>query len=165
LTEVGLLRISKFTKTAWEETERIAEVLNARAIVVQLPPKYDYSAKNVSRLGEFLSSVSVRRIPAVEFRHASWFGRLNEARAAVAPWGGMIVTDPLKVTPPNQPLQYHRMHGSDGLVNYKHRYTSEELERLGQSTEGKRAYVFFNNLAMKEDAKSFMRVVGYRRPS
>ena len=77
----------------------------------------------------------------------------------------MIVTDPLKVTPPNQPLQYHRMHGSDGLVNYKHRYTSEELERLGQSTEGKRAYVFFNNLAMKEDAKSFMRVVGYRRPS
>lgn len=159
--EVGLLRVSKFTKSAWEETERIAEALNAKAIVVQLPPKYEYSAQNISRISEFFSSVSARRVPAVEFRHASWFERLEEARAAVAPWDGMIVTDPLKTKPPSQPVQYHRMHGSDGLVNYRHRYTKEELERLGRAVEGRKAYVFFNNLAMKEDARGFMRMMGY----
>jgi len=60
-TEVGFLRISKFTKGAWEKTEQMAELLDARAIVIQLPPKYDYSTKNVSRLRRFFSAVSTRR--------------------------------------------------------------------------------------------------------
>jgi len=162
-TEVGFLRISKFTRSAWEKTEQLAEILDAKAIVIQLPPKYDYNTKNISRLRRFLSSVSTRRIPAVEFRHTSWFSRLQEARTAVAPWDGIVVTDPLKVDPPNQPSQYHRMHGSDGLVNYRHRYTNEELERLGRSVGGKKAFVFFNNLTMKEDAESFLRIMGFGR--
>jgi uncharacterized protein YecE (DUF72 family) len=159
--EVGFLRVSKFTRRVWEKTEQLAELLDAKAIVIQLPPKYDYSTKNVLRLREFLSTVSTERIPAVEFRHTSWFGRLHEARAVVAPWDGIIVTDPLKMNPPNQPFQYYRMHGSDGLVNYRHRYTKEELERLGRSVRGKKAYVFFNNLAMKEDAEGFLRMTSH----
>lgn len=155
-SEVGLLTVSKFTKSCWKETERVAQILDARAIVIQLPPKYDYSSKNISRLVEFLSEVSTERIPAVEFRNVSWFDRLQEARAAIAPWDGVVVTDPLKVNPPDQPLQYHRMHGSGGLVNYKHRYMDEELERLWESVREKRAYVFFNNVAMKEDAEKFL---------
>lgn len=158
-SDVGFLRISKFTRRAWERTEELAETLDARAIVIQLPPKYDYSGRNISRLKAFLSTVSTRRIPAVEFRHRSWFDRLQEASAAIAPWRGILVTDPLKVSPPNQPLQYHRMHGSDGLVNYRHKYTDEELERLRRRVEGSKAYVFFNNLAMREDANSFLRIM------
>jgi len=162
-TEVGYLRISKFTRGAWEKTEQLADLLDARVIVIQLPPKYDYSTKNLSRLGEFLSAVSTDRIPAFEFRHTSWFGRLQEARAVVAPWNGIVVTDPLKMNPPDQPLQYHRMHGSDGLVNYRHKYTGEELERVRRSIGRSKAYVFFNNLAMKEDADSFLRMVEHGR--
>lgn len=162
-TEVGLLRLSRFTKKAWDETEQLADVLDAKVVVIQLPPKYEYSGKNVSKLRTFLSAVSTRRIPAVEFRHTSWLGRLQEVRAAIEPWDGILVTDPLKMDPPDQPLQYHRMHGSDGLVNYRHRYTNEELEQLARSIRGKKACVFFNNLAMKEDAESFLRTVGYGR--
>lgn len=158
--EVGFLTVSEFTKRVWEETERVAQILGAKVIVIQLPPRYDYSGKNVSRLRGFLSVVSTELIPAVEFRHATWFERLQEARAAIAPWDGVVVTDPLKVNPPEQPFQYHRMHGNDGLVNYKHRYTDEELERLERSVRGKQAYVFFNNLAMKEDAENFIRMAG-----
>jgi len=158
-TEVGFLRISRFTKSVWEKTEQVASVLDARVIVLQLPPKYDYNAKNVSRLRDFLSAVSTKRTPAVEFRHESWFDRFQEARAAIAPWGGIIVTDPLKMDSPSQPFQYHRMHGSDGLVTYRHRYTTEELERLAEGVSGRRAYLFFNNLAMREDAEGFLRIV------
>jgi uncharacterized protein YecE (DUF72 family) len=161
--DVGLLRMSRFTRRAWDETERLAEILDAKAVVIQLPPKYDYSGKNLSRLRAFLSTVSTRRVPAVEFRHTSWFSRLQEARDAIAPWGGILVTDPLKVSPPNQPLQYHRMHGNNGLVNYRHKYTDEELERLLGCVRGKEVYVFFNNFAMKEDAASFLRAVGSGR--
>jgi uncharacterized protein YecE (DUF72 family) len=162
-SEVGLLRISKFTKRAWERTEELAGILNAKVIVIQLPPKYDCSNKNISKLSAFLSAVSTQRIPAVEFRHRSWFGRLREASAAILPWGGILVTDPLKVSPPDQPLQYHRMHGSDGLVNYSHRYTDEELGRLRRQVGGREAFVFFNNLTMREDAKSFLRMMGDAR--
>jgi uncharacterized protein YecE (DUF72 family) len=153
----------KCVRSAWEETEQLAEILDAKAVVIQLPPKYDYGSANVSRLQEFLSAVSTKRIPAVEFRHISWLTRLQEVRKAIAPWDGIVVTDPLKMDPPSQPFQYHRMHGSDGIVNYRHRYTNEELEGLGRSIEGKRAYVFFNNLSMKEDAETFLGIVG-RRP-
>jgi uncharacterized protein YecE (DUF72 family) len=155
--EVGLLRVSKFTKEAWQRTEQVAEILDAKVIVVQLPPKYDYGAKNLSKLGKFLSAVSTKRVPAVEFRHASWFTRLQEAREAIAPYDGIVVTDPLKMNPPDQSLQYHRMHGSNGLVNYRHKYTDEELARLERSVRGKETYVLFNNLAMKEDAARFLR--------
>ncbi len=154
--EVGLLRVSKFTKEAWQRTEEVADILDAKVIVIQLPPKYDYSARNLSRLSEFLSSVSTRRIPAVEFRHASWLGRLQEARKVIEPHDGVVVTDPLKMSPPDQPIQYHRMHGSNGLVNYGHKYTNEELSLLQQKVEGSKAYVFFNNLAMREDAERFL---------
>ena len=163
--EVGFLRLTKFTKMAWEKTERVAEILDAKVIVIQLPPKYDCSGGNLSRLRAFLSAVSTERIPAVEFRHRSWFGRLEEAREVISPWGGIIVTDPLKVDPPHQPLHYHRMHGSDGLTNYRHRYTNDELDRLRRSVGGKKAYVFFNNLSMKEDAESFSRILGLDRGS
>jgi uncharacterized protein YecE (DUF72 family) len=155
--EVGLLKVSKFTLEAWKRTEQLADALDAKVIVVQLPPSFDYGAQNVSRLREFLSSVSTVRIPAVEFRHASWFPRLQEARETIAFCDGIVVTDPLKMEPPAQPLQYHRMHGSGGMVNYKHRYTDDELECLEKRVRGKEAYVFFNNLAMKEDAKRFLR--------
>jgi uncharacterized protein YecE (DUF72 family) len=158
--EVGLLRVSGFTKRAWDETDQVAEIVGAKIVVVQLPPKYDCTSQNISKLRAFLSAVSTRRTPAIEFRHTSWFGRLREARAAIAPWDGILVTDPLKVTPPDQPLQYHRLHGSDGLVNYRHMYTGEELERIGCSVRGKKAYVLFNNLAMKEDAESLLRMLG-----
>jgi uncharacterized protein YecE (DUF72 family) len=57
------------------------------------------------------------------------------------------------------------LHGSDGLVNYRHRYTSEELAQIRRSVRGKKAYVFFNNLAMKEDAESFLRIVEGDKPN
>jgi uncharacterized protein YecE (DUF72 family) len=160
--EVGLLRISKFTRSVWERTEEIAKILDAKVIVIQLPPKYDYSSKNIARLKTFLSTVLILRVPAFEFRHESWLDRFQEARAAISPWDGILVSDPLKVKPPSQPLQYHRMHGRDGLVNYRHKYTAEELERLKLRVEKRKAYVFFNNLAMREDAKNFLRMMGSR---
>jgi uncharacterized protein YecE (DUF72 family) len=159
--EVGLLRISKFTRGVWEKTEELADILDAKVIVIQLPPKYDYSSRNVARLRTFLSTVSTSRIPAVEFRHKSWLDKFHEASGAIAPWGGILVTDPLKVDPPNQPLQYHRMHGRDGFVNYRYKYTINELEQLEQRVEKSKAYVFFNNLTMEEDAKNFLRIMGH----
>jgi uncharacterized protein YecE (DUF72 family) len=159
-TEVGLLAISKFTKKAWEETERLAQALDAKVIVIQLPPKYTYCDKNLSKLSAFLSVASTRRIPAIEFRHVSWFDKLQEAREAIAPWNGIVVTDPLRVNPLDQPFQYHRMHGSNGLVNYRHKYADQELRLIWRSVLGKKAFVFFNNLAMKEDAERFLQMAG-----
>jgi uncharacterized protein YecE (DUF72 family) len=76
--EVGLLRVSGFTKRAWDETEQVAEILGAKVVVVQLPPKYVCTSQNISKLRAFLSVVSTRRTPAIEFRHTSWFGKRGQ---------------------------------------------------------------------------------------
>ena len=138
----------------------MAQALDAKVIVIQLPPKYTYCDKNLSKLSAFLSVASTRRIPAIEFRHVSWFDKLQEAREAIAPWNGIVVTDPLRVNPLDQPFQYHRMHGSNGLVNYRHKYADQELRLIWRSVLGKKAFVFFNNLAMKEDAERFLQMAG-----
>ena len=161
--EVGLLKPSGFIRKSWERTVDIAMSLGAKVVVVQLPPSFRYSMSNMSRLGEFFSSADYGFTPAVEFRHESWFGRLELARKALEKCEGVVVTDPLKVTPPTQPIQYHRLHGADGLVNYRHRYTDDELRELNRRIACAEVYVLFNNLSMKEDAERFSMIVGSSR--
>jgi len=40
----------------------------------------------------------------VEFRHQSWLSTLDDVRRLVEIGGGILVTDPLKMSIPDQPL-------------------------------------------------------------
>lgn len=154
-SDVGLLRPSNFVRKAWAKTIETAGILDAKVVVVQLPPSFDYSQKNLLKLKRFFSSAESEFIPAVEFRHKSWLRRLEAARRALERCGGVVVTNPLKMKPLAQPIQYHRLHGSDGFVNYRHRYSDQELKRLARKVGRVETFVLFNNLSMREDAEKF----------
>lgn len=158
--EVGLLKPSGFVKRAWERTVDIAMSLGAKVVVVQLPPSFVHSGSNLVRLKHFFSSVDFGFLSAVEFRHESWLTRLELAAESLKR-RVIVVTDPLKIAPPIQQVQYHRLHGTNGFVNYRHRYTDDELRELGRRISGTNAYVLFNNFSMREDAERFSRIHGY----
>ena len=63
------------------------------------------------------------------------------------------------------PISYIRLHGvGKGEVNYRYKYTDEDLQKLKEKTkileaQGKEVYVLFNNVYMAEDAKRFIELI------
>ncbi|HXZ98400.1 MAG TPA: DUF72 domain-containing protein [Candidatus Acidoferrum sp.] len=156
--EVGLLRLTDFTRRSWNETVEVANVLEAKVVVVQMPPSFEGNEANLHRIGEFFGTVETRMIPAIEFRHETWEDRLERVSDLMRGYNGLVVTDPLKMKVPDQLMQYHRLHGTDGFTNYKHRYSDGELKQLMSKLGSKETYVLFNNLGMREDAERFSKL-------
>jgi uncharacterized protein YecE (DUF72 family) len=160
-SDVGMLRPSKFVKRAWERTAETAHVMGAKVVVVQLPPSFACNEANLERIQEFFSGFTSDFTPAVEFRHESWLGKLQVVRDMLFDCDGIVVTDPLKISSPEQPVQYHRLHGSDGFVNFRHEYSEDELRELATKVDrASYAYVLFNNVSMREDAMRFKLIMG-----
>lgn len=158
-SEVGMLKPTRFVRKAWERTLETASALGTRVVVVQLPPSFHYDGRNAERLKRFASWARGGPTIAVEFRHESWLGRLGEAIGLLEGCDGVVVSDPLKTSVPHQPLRYHRLHGTDGFVNYRHRYTDEELDSLARAITGKETFVLFDTLSMRDDAERFRRAL------
>jgi uncharacterized protein YecE (DUF72 family) len=158
--QVGLLRLTDFTRKSWNETVEVAKALNARVVVVQMPPSFEGNEANLQRISDFFGTVETGIIPAVEFRHETWTDKLEEVRDLMRGYNGIVVTDPLKMKVPNQVMQYHRLHGIDGFTNYRHRYSDGELKQLMRKLGSTETYVLFNNFAMREDAERFSKLTG-----
>lgn len=157
--EVGHMVLSRFTQDSWSKTMEIASTLKSEFVVVQLPPSFEFSNLNLQRLETFFESVDILCTPVVEFRHASWMDKLNQISTVLEHLGVFVVVDPLKGIFVDQKKNYLRMHGRDGFVNYRHKYSEEELIKLERLTRGLEAYILFNNLSMKEDALRFIELV------
>jgi uncharacterized protein YecE (DUF72 family) len=156
--QVGLLRLTDFTYRWWKETVEVAKALEAKVLVVQMPPSFDGNETNLQRISNFFGAVETGIIPAVEFRHKTWTDKLEKVRDLLRDYNGMVVTDPLKMKVPDQVMQYHRLHGIDGFTNYAHRYSDVELKQLIRKLGSMETYVLFNNFAMREDAERFSKL-------
>jgi len=156
---VGHLTLNDTTKRAWDRSLAIAKELKARIMVVQLPPSFEYNDHNLANIERFFTHVEVSVIPAVEFRHRSWMGRLDLTGKLLERFGGIVVTDPLKGQSLKQPISYHRLHGMDGFTNYRYMYSDSDLAELKEKLGGQEAYVLFNNLSMRDDAAKFASII------
>lgn len=64
--------------------------------------------------------------------------------------------DPFSQQTTTKRLGYFRLHGRGG---YRYRYTNRDLEHLFEMTRHRKpCYVLFNNMAMLEDARSFLKL-------
>jgi uncharacterized protein YecE (DUF72 family) len=151
--DVGLLRLTDFTRKSWNETMEVAKALKARVVVVQMPPSFKGNEANLQRISDFFGTVKTGVIPALEFRHETWTDKLEDVRDLMRDYNGIVVTDPLKMKVPNQVIQYHRLHGTDGFTNYRHRYSDGELKQLMRKLGSVETYVLFNNFTMRDDAE------------
>lgn len=147
----GLLKPTRENMELWQEVLDNADAISAKAIVVQLPPSFKFTASSFEDLKGFFREMPSKVEVAVEFRHPSWF------REDVGRWlhgkGILQAFDPF-VQPRIFDVEkaYFRLHGL--AKGYRYQYTTEELRKLKEIV--REGYVMFNNLAMLEDCSRFM---------
>ncbi|WP_456474148.1 DUF72 domain-containing protein [Candidatus Pyrohabitans sp.] len=156
----GFFKPSEEVFSAWERTREIAQALRASVVVFQCPPRFVQSEENISNLKNFFGGIRREGLTlALELR-SPWdrelLGELCRELKLVH------CVDPLREEPVTSGSAYFRLHGSyEGRrINYRHRYSDEELGRLREKVLGfDAAYVLFNNIYMGEDARRFINLI------
>lgn len=160
----GMLRPTDENFEAWLVVEESAKALGARVIVVQTPPSFGYSEENLRNAYEFFSQVTGRGYLVAWEPRGSWLENLDKVKRIVEELGVIHVTDILKRLPAvlGEPV-YTRLHGLGREINYRYKYTSEDLQKLADTILGlegvREVYVLFNNVYMGEDAARFREVL------
>ncbi len=157
----GHLKVNEATLWAWNVTLKAAEILKAKVIVVQTPPSFKFSTANLEGAIKFFSSVERRGKLIVWEPRGDWWDRFESLKAVASESGVLIGGDVLRnrMPPRDQNVLYARLHGLGGVeVNYKYKYTEEDLARLAAIVEdfgAKEAYIMFNNVHSYDDALRF----------
>ncbi len=165
--EYGFLKDNPRIWWAWEKTLEAAEALEAAVIVLQSPASFKPTKENLDRLNTFLDKAPRRGRRLAWEPRGEWWARPGLLEDIANNHDILIVGDPLKDRTPLGAEWYMRLHGMGGEVNYKYKYTGEELERLSTILAGNRGnagsiYVMFNNVYAYEDALTLKRLLAQR---
>ncbi len=152
---------------AWKTTLDAADALRADAIVLQTPASFTPSRENVERLENFFSKAERRGFTIVWEPRGEWWKPENRGLLdrISRDYDISIAGDFLRGRLPTEHsmVAYARLHGlGGGEVNYKYRYTDDDLERLKSIVLGLRQrqiYVMFNNVYSYTDAVRFKRLL------
>jgi uncharacterized protein YecE (DUF72 family) len=153
----GSLKPTKENLELWQQYTEAVAPLQPEVLVFQTPP----SLKPEPHIYDFFTTITGRWRLAWEPRGETYKNpRLIQK---VAELGVIIAVDPLRREPPPSTLQYFRLHGlGKGEVNYRYKYTDDDLHRLAQIIKNTKAdliYVMFNNVHMREDATRFKQII------
>jgi len=136
---------------AWEETEAIADILQARVIVFQTPPSFTPTEEHIVNLRRFFRQIDRKSYRLVWEPRGEW--KEAEVRALCRELDLIPCLDPFKAEPDAGEISYLRLHGKGG---YSYQYTEEDLLFLRKKwTASETNYFLFNNLSMYEDALRF----------
>ncbi|AEA47502.1 DUF72 domain-containing protein [Archaeoglobus veneficus] len=151
--DCGFFKPTSEVFDAWEETKRIAEILDARVILFQTPASFKETPENVENMRQFFSSIE--RDFTFVWEPRGWS---KEAVKKVCEELNLVhCVDPFVAKPLYGEIAYLRLHGTH-VKMYRHRYSDEELAYLLNFCRelNKEIYVLFNNVYMCEDAKRFI---------
>lgn len=160
----GLLRPTKEVLGSWKKTYEVCKVLEARVCLIQTPASFKDTEENLERAREFFSRIERGEMEvAVELR--GW--EKDSVRKLCKEFKLVECVDPILDLPScfgKKKIAYFRLHGSyeRGRINYKHKFTEEELAGIKEKVFGlkvREAFVLFNNVYMFEDAIRFMRLL------
>lgn len=162
----GLLRPTEENFEAWERTLEICKVLGAEVCVVQTPAAFGYSEENLRNAEVFFSSIRRDGVLIGWEPRGTWRENLMAVKRLCKDLDLIHVVDPFRCEPVSDaPLAYFRLHGIGcGEVNYRYRYSDQDLEALrrmveGELAAGRRVYVLFNNVYMSDDANRFLNLL------
>ncbi len=163
--EYGGFKLNERTLWAWSVTLEAARALRARIIVVQTPPSFGYSPENAERIIKFFGEAPRDGFLIAWEPRGTWWDHRDELYETARRAGLLVAGDALRgrLPPEDQEIMYVRLHGlGGGEVNYRYKYTDEDLERLADIvTSGghRESYVMFNNVYAYDDALRFKRLV------
>jgi len=161
----GLLQPTRENFKAWDETLLVAKAMSARVCVLQCPPSFRFTSRAMKNVREFLGGIDRGGMAIGWEPRGEWHGHRREIKRICDRLDVVHVVDLLREEPATFPsLLYTRLHGLGGReVNYKYRYTQEDLITLKARTlahEGAaEVFVMFNNISMGEDAQRFKAIL------
>ena len=157
--EAGAFRWTPIVREAWETTAACARALKSRMILFQCPASFTPTERNISNLEKFFSSIDRGEFGFGWEPRGQW--KPDVVRGLCKDLDLWHVVDPFAGRTVTPERCYFRLHGRRG---WRYRYEDGELEELAAMLpEGKRSYVFFNNIYMTEDALRFKEIVSEAR--
>jgi uncharacterized protein YecE (DUF72 family) len=153
----GFLRPTGENLELWELFKRLVAPLRPKVYVFQTPPSM--RADLLRDALEFFRTIKGEGVFVWEPRGE--VAAVRDLDAILADVGVSLVVDPLRKEIPRSPVHYFRLHGlGKGEVNYKYKYTDNDLIKLRNSIKDlKDSYVMFNNIYMFEDAVRFKKLI------
>ncbi|GAB4260611.1 MAG: DUF72 domain-containing protein [Deferrisomatales bacterium] len=148
---LGWFRPTSEVAAAWTATLEIALALEAEAVLLQCPRSFRPVPEHLEHFTAFLRSADRGGLRLVWEPRGPWPRRL--VRTLCDELDLVHCVDPLVDEAVTGGVLYYRLHG---LTGYRYRYTEEDLDRLARQCRGREGYVFFNNIAMFEDAQRFL---------
>ncbi|MEM3032128.1 MAG: DUF72 domain-containing protein [Nitrososphaerota archaeon] len=160
----GLLKHTRENLRAWEKVVEMADALRPRVVVIQTPPSFGFSERNIENVNRFFSQVSGSSFAVGWEPRGSWTAKTEIVEKICTRHGVIHITDLLRRKPtPAGPVVYTRLHGlGGGEVNYSYRYSDEDLVKLKElisELRWRETYVMFNNVSMAADAARFKELV------
>jgi uncharacterized protein YecE (DUF72 family) len=154
--EAGYFKPTAIVREAWETTLACAKALKAKTILFQCPASFKPYAENIEHLEKFFSGIKRGKMNFCWEPRGAWDARVvKDICERLDLWH---VVDPLKNRTVTPDKCYFRLHG---ITGWRYKYEEGELEELAALLpKRKRAYVFFNNIYMTEDAVRFREIVG-----
>ena len=155
LEESGFFKPTDIVREALETTLACAKALKARTILFQCPAKFKPTDENISNLKQFFKSIKRGKLNFAWEPRGDWENKVvNDICDELNLWHAV---DPFAHPPLTPKNCYYRLHG---IPRWRYTYEDGELEELVSLIPKKRlAYVFFNNVTMREDAIRFEKIV------
>lgn len=155
--EAGFFKPTDTVKEALDVTLASAKALGARTILFQCPARFQPLPENILNLKRFFSDIDRGDLNfAWEPRGKLWEDPvIKDLCDELGLWHCVDPFARATVTPQNC---YYRLHGR---VRWRYTYGDDELYDLVSLLPRDRlAYVFFNNITMKDDAVRFAKILG-----
>ncbi len=150
---------------AWNMTLQAAKALMAEVIVLQSPASFKPTPGNMENLLKFLKESPREGFKLAWEPRGEWWSDRSLLEEVAVEGQVAIVGDPLKGREPieHDGIVYVRLHGMGGEVNYRYKYTDDNLRMLAswirELPNGLDVYVMFNNVYSFDDAVRLKRLL------
>ncbi|MFP3927966.1 MAG: DUF72 domain-containing protein [Desulfobacteraceae bacterium] len=162
----GWFQWNREVESAWRETRKVAEALNAAACVFQCPSSFECTPENIQKVREFFSRIDRGGLVLAWEPRGDWNLHLETVKDLCTELDLIHVVDLLRREPVSaHPAAYVRLHGLNPReYDYRYDYTEEELRELAArlinlSHTHHTVYCFFNNDAMFANAARVMELL------
>ncbi|MBD2753074.1 DUF72 domain-containing protein [Spirosoma validum] len=153
--DAGYFRPTPIVEEAWQVTLACAQALKAKTILFQCPASFTQTPEHIDNLVHFFSSIERNELICCWEPRGPWDKQvIKDLCEELNLWH---VVDPFSNATMTPDQCYFRLHGRSG---WRYQYESAELTDLVDLLPtDKPAYVFFNNVHMRQDALAFKRIL------
>ncbi|MGQ9478784.1 MAG: DUF72 domain-containing protein [Thermoproteota archaeon] len=157
LKSFGNFNPSRKTLDAWKMIVEIARSLGSSIIVLQTPPSFNPSPKNLDNMNKFFEKIDRKGLRIAWEPRGEWLEKRELTMNMLRNHNLIHVVDPFWDRPLTRGTYYFRLHGLGKRYNYKYEYTEDDLKKLRRIIEGledaEEVYVLFNNVKMYDSAR------------